>query len=146
LRWGAWRFCSSMTGVSSPQRGSRRRQGRHGRLGIWGRRCRLEWARKVRQTCWWDSSHENRIGDGITTEEGALGGSGNTGEESRSRRGGFGRSKAWTGFGRVMEIPMTNAAARREAKSTGLRASVAELQRGRKYLKQARIRTNQARE
>jgi hypothetical protein len=47
----------------------------------------------------------------------ALGGLGNSGEESRPQGGGFERAKAWTGFGRVRGTLWTNAGVQREAKS-----------------------------
>jgi hypothetical protein len=56
-------------------------------------------------------------------EEGAPGGSGNSGEESRPQGWGFGRAKAWTGFSMVRGTLLTNTGAWHEAKSTGLRAS-----------------------
>jgi hypothetical protein len=97
----------------------------------------MERARKVLRTHCWDSDRENRTGDGIMAEEDASGGLGNSGEESRTWGGGFGRAKAWTGFGRVRGTLLTNAVARREAKSASLRASVAnqcnQFWRGRKY-------------
>jgi hypothetical protein len=53
-----------------------------------------------------------------------MGGSGNSGEESRSRGGGFRRAKAWSSSGRVRGTLWTNARARDKVKSTSHRTGV----------------------
>jgi hypothetical protein len=86
--------------------------------------------RKTRRTHCWDFDHETGVREGRTAEERLRAGRGNSGEESRPRRGGSGRARAWTNFDRVRGTSGTDAGAPDQANSTGHRAGVAD-RRGR---------------
>jgi hypothetical protein len=58
-------------------------------------------------------------------------GRGNSGEESRPRKGDLGRAMAWTNFGRVRGTLGTNAGAPDWANSASHRAGAGELRRSR---------------
>jgi hypothetical protein len=73
--------------------------------------------KKVQRTRWQDSGRENGTRGGRTVEAGAPRGSGNSGEESRSWRGGIGHDKAMACSGRVRETLQTKTRARDEAES-----------------------------
>jgi hypothetical protein len=83
-------------------------------------------------------------------EGGALGGSGNSSEESWPQGGGIGRAKVRTSSGEVSGTLWTKSRARDGAKSTGHRAGAAN-RRGRtparpNYVRQGGIKRNRARE
>jgi hypothetical protein len=73
--------------------------------------------KKVRRTRWEDSGRENGTRGRRLAKGGALGGSGNSGEESRPQGGGIGHPKARASSDEVRETLQTKTRAWDRAKS-----------------------------
>jgi hypothetical protein len=85
-----------------------------------------ETKRSTRRTHWCGFGHETGVKEGRTAAERLRTGRGNSGEESRPRRGGLRRARAWTSFSRARGTSGTDAGALDWTKSAGHRAGTAD--------------------
>jgi hypothetical protein len=91
-----------------------------------GRRGWPERKRSTQRTHWCGFGNETGVREGRTAEERLRAGRGNSGEESRPRRGGLRRARAWTSFSRARGTSGTDEGVLDWTNSAGHRVGAAD--------------------